>query len=82
MCVEQHSVRIRRAATIACVILVTSTTMKPRAALVSVYTHAIAHTQTHSFMRTGLQPQQDLMQLCCGVEKGMQRHLETFGLSR
>lgn len=29
-----------------------------------------------------LQPQQDLMQLCCRVRKGMQRHLKKFCISR
>lgn len=43
--VEQHSVRIRRAATIACVMSATSMTMKPRAVLVR-------DKQTQSFMRT------------------------------
>lgn len=43
VCVEQHGVRIRRAATIACVILDTSTIMKLRAVLVSVYTHTQFH---------------------------------------
>lgn len=42
-----------------------------------VYTHTQGCTQkTCSFMRAGLQPQQDLMQLCCG---GRERNAKTFG---
>lgn len=43
-CAEQRGARIKRAATIACVKRVTSTIMKPKAVLVSVYPSIVRDT--------------------------------------